>query len=169
MNTPYYPANMLAEEANSSASSSWSPTRSDFIVGAHRRGVHSWNVPWGSQPIEQTSAAPMGLEPSFAPGPSAYQYDTYDTVQYAQAPTFLDESQWAAAPATYSGVDSAPVLQQSYIQWPQQEQAVDYTAAGPTPQPAASFAQYVQYPMQQQESYDNTYYAPYAYDATDFS
>ncbi|KAI5899733.1 uncharacterized protein SCHCODRAFT_02661334 [Schizophyllum commune H4-8] len=169
MNQPYYPASTLSEEADSSAPSSWSPTRSDFIVGAHRRGVHSWNVPWASQPVDQTPAALMGLEPAFAPGPSAYQYAIYDAAQYAQAPAFLNESQWAAAPATYPGVDSAPDPQQSYIQWPQQEQAVDYTAAGPTAQPAAGFAQYAQYPMQQQESYDNSYYAPYAYDATEYN
>ncbi|KAL1756019.1 hypothetical protein FB107DRAFT_290437 [Schizophyllum commune] len=169
VNQPYYPADMSSEVVPLASPSSWSPTRSDFVVGAHRRGVRSWDVPWSSQPMDQTFAAPMVPDPSLAPDLSTYQYDVYDTAQYAQAHAFPNHSQWDAAPATYNGVDSAPTAQQSYIQWPQQEQVVDYPASGSTAQPTADFAQYAQYPAQQQGYYDDSYYIPYAYNATEYS
>ncbi|KAL1735242.1 hypothetical protein EV714DRAFT_280411 [Schizophyllum commune] len=169
MDQLYYPADVSSEVAPMASPSSWSPTRSDFVVGAHRRGIRSWDAPGSLQSVDQTLAAPMVHDPSLAPGPSTYQYEAYNTAQYAQAPAFHDNSQWDAAPAPYLGVESVPTFQQSYIQWPQQEPDVDYPAYGATAQPTADFAQYAQYPTQQQGSYDDSYYIPYAYNATEYS
>ncbi|KAL1692350.1 hypothetical protein GGG16DRAFT_112296 [Schizophyllum commune] len=165
VNQPYYPADASSEAVPMASPSSWSPTRSDFVVGAHRRGIRSWDAPGSLQSVDQTLAAPLIHNTSLAPGPSAYQYEAHDTAQYAQAQAFHDNSQWDAAPAPYIGMDSTPFPQQSYLQWPQQEHAADYPAFGATAQPAADFAQYAQYPTTQQEAYDDSYYTPYSYNA----